>query len=47
VLLGDVLGDVGDLPVLGDVDRDQLGAGALVLREFLDDLPELVLLFVR
>jgi len=47
VFLSDVGDDVAQQLVLGDVDRDELGTRALVPFEFLDDLLELVLLFVR
>jgi len=43
--LGDVGDDVGDLSVFGDVDRDELRAGALVRLELLYDLAEFVLPF--
>ena len=47
MFLCDVGDDVAQEFVLGHVDRDQLCAGALILLEFLDDLLELVFLFVR
>ncbi len=47
VLLGDVGDDVRDLLVGRNVDGDELRAGAAVVRQLLDDLLELVFLFVR
>ncbi len=44
MFLNDVLDNRGNLLVVGDVDRDELGAGAFELLEFFDNFLELVFL---